>query len=360
MNPLSPILTDFFASHKNHFYLVTQEPMLCCTILMISSRYHTLRGVGGCSRAFFIHHRLWQHCQHLLLRLTLGQEKKSKARTRNIGSIEALLLMSEWHPRSLLFPPDADGWDSDFIMSHLDARDPPLTDEEVPVSSRWREDVVEPTKRFERMSWMVLSLALALAHELGAFDSSTRVLKPDDLVEIDAGMYLDHLELRRERLPSLLFVYINVLSSRIGCTSPMPSDANISAPVSRLLLQQREGRDWISFMKSWIGITKMSSSIMGELYPLMNAPMDLNTVDQFMSLVEEKQILITNWRHENLSTASKWHNPDLNNNATNSLSTGNNIYRYPFHRVSIPTGICQLYRNATRGTTSFGPRQPAL
>ncbi|KAJ5983126.1 hypothetical protein N7481_005225 [Penicillium waksmanii] len=304
MNPLSPILTDFFASHKNHFYLVTQEPMLCCTILMISSRYHTLRGVGGSSRAFFIHHRLWQHCQHLLLRLTLGQEKKSKARTRNIGSIEALLLMSEWHPRSLQFPPETDGWDSDFIMTHLDARDPPLTDEEVPVSARWREDVVEPTKRFERMSWMVLSSALALAHELGAFDPSTKVLKPDDLVEIDAEMYLDHLELRRQRLPSLLFVYINVLSSRIGCTSPMPYDTNISVPVSRLLLQQKEGREWISFMNSWIGITKMSSSMMGALYPLMNAPMVLDTADQFMSMVEEKQILIANWRQENLSTAT--------------------------------------------------------
>ena len=141
---------------------------------MISSRYHTLPGPGGSSRAFFIHHRLWQHCQHLLLRVTLGQEKISKAKTRNIGSIEALLLMSEWHPRSLQFPPETDGWDSDYIMTNLDARDPPPP-EELPVSSRWREDVVEPTKRFERMSWMVLSSALALAHELGAFDPNTRI-----------------------------------------------------------------------------------------------------------------------------------------------------------------------------------------
>lgn len=212
--------------------------------------------------------------------------------------------MSEWHPRSLQFPPDTDGWDSDFIMTHLDARDPPLTDEEVPVSARWREDVVEPTKRFERMSWMVLNSALALAHELGAFDPSTRVPKPDGLLGIDAEMYLEHLELRRQRLPSLLFVYMNVLSSRIGCTSPMPSDADISVPVSRLLLGQREGREWISFMNSWIEITKMSGSVMGALYPLMNAPMALDTAGRFMSMVEEKQILIANWRQEHLSTAS--------------------------------------------------------
>lgn len=359
MNPLSPILTDFFASRKNHFYLVTQEPMLCCTILMISSRYHTLRGVGGSSRAFFIHHRLWQHCQHLLLRVTLGQEKKSKARTRNVGSIEALLLMSEWHPRSLQFPPDTDGWDSDFIMTHLDARDPPLTDEEIPVSARWREDVVEPTKRFERMSWMVLSSALALAHELGAFDSSTRIPEPDGLLGIDAEMYLEHLELRRQRLPSLLFVYINVLSSRIGCTSPMPSDTNISVPVSMLLLRQKEGKEWVSFMNSWIGITKMSSSMMGALYPLMNAPMDFDTADRFMSMVEEKQILIANWRQENLSTAGVYYPTDrmFQGATADHLSTWDNIYRYTLHRVSIFADPGQLDWNAASGAASSNTRQ---
>ncbi|CAG8903485.1 unnamed protein product [Penicillium egyptiacum] len=104
MAPLSPVLTDFFASHKNQYYL----------------------------------------------------EKISKAKTRTIGSIESLLLMSEWHPRALQFPPEADGWDSDFLMTNPDVRDPPSLHEDIPVSSRWREDVVEPTKRFERMSWIEL------------------------------------------------------------------------------------------------------------------------------------------------------------------------------------------------------------
>jgi len=276
--------------------------MLCCTILMLSSRYHTLRGVGGCSRAFFIHHRLWQHCQHLLLRLTLGQEKLSKARTRNIGSIEALLLMSEWHPRSLQFPPDTDGWDSDFIMTHLDARDPPTSDEEVPVSARWREDVVEPTKRFERMSWMVLSSALALAHELGAFDPNIRFPNPDGLTGIDAEMYLEHLDLRRQRLPSLLFVYVNVLASRIGCTSPMPSNADISVPIALQMSRQRGPREWVSCMNSWINITKMTNSTMTELYPLINAQTAFDTTEQSLSTVEEKQTLIAIWRQENMNS----------------------------------------------------------
>lgn len=307
MHSFSPILTDFFALHQNHFYLVTQEPFLCCTILMISSRYHTLPGPGGSSRAFFIHHRLWQHCQHLLLRVTLGQEKISKAKTRNIGSIEALLLMSEWHPRSLQFPPETDGWDSDYIMTNLDARDPPPP-EELPVSSRWREDVVEPTKRFERMSWMVLSSALALAHELGAFDPNTRISKPDDLVDIDAEIYLEHLEVRRQRLPSLLFVMINALSSRIGCTSPMPSAVAVTVPESAFGLQEASGKEWALVMRSWIELTEMTSSIMDTLFPRLNSTFTRTSADTFMSIVEEKQILLGGWRQRNMTMiGGKYH-----------------------------------------------------
>lgn len=273
--------------------------MLCCVILMISSRYHTLPGVGSSSRAFFIHQRLWQHCQHLLLRLNLGQEKISKAKTRNIGSIEALILLSEWHPRALQYPPDADGWDSDFIMTHLDARDPPLSSEEMPVSDRWREDVVEPTKRFERMSWMVLSSALALAHELGVFDPSKRIPHPDDLARVDADIYLEHLELRRQRLPSLLFVYINVLSTRIGCTSPFPPETEVSSPDSKFL--EPKFCTWLGFMNSWIELTRLSCSIMAELSPLVNTSSGSSSVGAFVSVLENKQILLSDWREQSLS-----------------------------------------------------------
>lgn len=299
MAPLSPVLTDFFASHKNQYYLVTQEPMLCYTILMISSRYHTLPGVGGSSRSFFIHHRLWQHCQHLLLRITLGQEKISKAKTRTIGSIEALLLMSEWHPRALQFPPEADGWDSDFLLTNPDVRDPPSLNEDIPVSSRWREDVVEPTKRFERMSWMVLNSALALAHELGVFDSSARLPKQDDLVGLDAERYLEYIEVRRQRLPSLLFTSINALSSRIGCTSPVPSDVGISMPETRTSLQSID-RDWLLFMNAWIELMKLTNSVTDTLFPLMNISSSAGSSDTFIPVLERKQVLLASWQQRYL------------------------------------------------------------
>ncbi|KAJ5102189.1 hypothetical protein NUU61_004411 [Penicillium alfredii] len=300
MNPLSPILTDFFASHTSQFFLVTQEPMLCCTILMISSRYHTLPGAGGCSRAFFIHNRLWQHCQHLLLRLMLGQEKISKAKTRNIGSIEALLLMAEWHPRALQFPPDTDGWDSDFILTNPDGRDPPSRTEEMPVSDRWREDVVEPTKRFERMSWMALNSALALAHELGVFDLGLWLEKQDDSMGADAEMYVEHLERRRERIPSLLFVFINALSSRIGCTSPMPSHASLVFQELIGSSQSDNSKEWLRFMAAWIELTKLTTAVTDSFKSLINFGWPSGMADTALEILEGRQISLANWRQRNL------------------------------------------------------------
>ncbi|KAF7589495.1 hypothetical protein BBP40_004249 [Aspergillus hancockii] len=249
MSPLSPILTDFYNYSSNHYWLVTQEPMLCCTILMISSRYHVLPGLGGIARAYSIHHRFWQHCQHLILRIMLGQEKLSKAKTRHVGSIEALLLMSEWYPRAVNFPPENDGWDSDLILTEPDLRNPPASPEDIPMSDCWREDVVEPTRRSDRMSWMLVSTALALAHELGLFKAGQGSRETDfeaTVMRPDAEKYLQHLEWRCCRLPSLLYVFGNLLATRLGCTSLTPD-----VPVVKPAVSPHADRERIDFMASW-------------------------------------------------------------------------------------------------------------
>ncbi|KAL4936011.1 hypothetical protein BDV06DRAFT_216992 [Aspergillus oleicola] len=256
----TPILTDFFSSHNKHYWLITQEPVLCCTILMISARYHTLPGPCGSSRGFYIHNRLWQHCQHLILRIMLGQEKLSKAKTRHISSVEALLLLSEWYPLALHFPHETDGWDSDWMLTTHTMRDPPPNTEESLMQDRWKEDVVEPTRRSDRMSWMLVSSALALAHELGVFDLREQMSMTRGqgvMAGPDVENYLQDLELRRQRLPSLLFVTANLLASRIGCTSIMPELSKQSSS-DRLMAVDPE---WASFMSSWVDLTGLTKSL---------------------------------------------------------------------------------------------------
>jgi len=106
MSPLSPITRNWYGQHKNHHHLLAEEPTLCCTILTVSSRHHILPGLGGMSRGTLIHDRIWSTTKDLLIRTIFGQEKGVDPKTRNIGTVEALLLLTEWYPRSLHFPPD--------------------------------------------------------------------------------------------------------------------------------------------------------------------------------------------------------------------------------------------------------------
>lgn len=299
MAPLSPILTDFFASHRTHYWLITQEPVLCCTILMISSRYHTLPGPSGATRGFFIHNRLWQHCQHLILRIMLGQEKFSKAKTRHLGTVEALLLLSEWYPRALHFPPENDGWDSDLMLTAPSERDPPPVTEESPMQDRWREDVVEPTRRSDRMAWMLVSSALALAHELGVFSTSNRSdLGDSRIVEPDVKAYVYHLDVRRQRLPSLLYVIINNLSSRIGCTSLMPEKCQLTG------LHNLSGvsSEWARLMKSWVELTDFTRTLR-ETFFADASPRDRRQIDN--DLLGEWIGRLGLWRRQHQAVDSK-------------------------------------------------------
>ncbi|CAG8284293.1 unnamed protein product, partial [Penicillium nalgiovense] len=260
MSCLSPILTDFYSNHRFHYWLVTREPVLCSTILMISSRYHVLPGAGGESRNFFIHHRLWSHCQKLTMRLIFGQEKSTKSKVRSLGTVEALLLMSEWHPRALHFPPETDGWDDDLIPAP--PRNHENNDPGSAPGSRGVEDIIEPARRSDQMSWMLLGCALSLGHELGIFETEGSSSPADE------PEWRDQMTIRWQRVQRLLYVYINQLAWRIGCMSPIPQSLN------HAILGGRKpeglgppGSTWLTFMDSWIELTKLAKPVTDMLFP---------------------------------------------------------------------------------------------
>lgn len=300
MASLSPILTDFYSRHENHYWLVTQEPVLCCTILMISSRYHILPGVGGASRGFSIHHRLWQHCQHLVTRLIFGQEKGSKAKTRTICTIEALLLMSEWHPRALHFPPESDGWDSDLILSAVVDRDMSTTEDTSTPSSRWIEDVIEPARRSDRMSWMLLGCALTLAHELAVFEVDRDEVPSNSSASVDD---ISPIRVRKQRIRRLLYVFINQHASRLGCMSLMPQDLNHSVVAG---LQTCEGPEdeWQTFTKSWVELTRLTTSVSDMLFPSTSFTRKQLHNGRYISLLDHFRPLLKRWWENHFESKS--------------------------------------------------------
>lgn len=307
LSPLSPILTNFYANHQNHRLLVTHESVLCCTILMISSRYHVLPGIGGASRSFFIHHRLWQHCQNLIMRVILGQEKSStRSNTRTVGTIEALLLMSEWHPRSLHFPPESDGWDSDLTVKSADG-DREASSDDDRSSNRWLEDVIEPARRSDRMSWMLLGSALSLAHELGIFETEERGISISPSNAEDEAL-IEQNKLRKRRVQQLLYVYINQLSARIGCMSLMPQSLNhaIAGGLWAPDVTGEKPRDeWQTFMESWMDLTKLTRSVNDMFFPSASFARQQWHSGRYIGLLDHFRPLLRQWKARHLDAQGR-------------------------------------------------------
>ena len=293
MSCLSPILTDFYSNHRNHYWLITREPVLCCTILMISSRYHILPGAGGESRNFFIHHRLWQHCQQLTMRLIFGQEKSTKSKIRSLGTVEALLLTAEWHPRSLHFPPETDGWDDDLISTVPKPSE--YSDSNATSANRWLEDMIEPSRRSDQMSWMLLGCALSLAHELGIFETE------DSESTGEEQEWREQITLRRQRVQRLLYVYINQLAWRIGCMSPIPQSLNHAVLGGRKPRGlSPPGSTWLTFMDSWIELTKLAQSVTDMFFPSAKFARQQLHSGRYVGLLEHFRPLLNQWKDKYL------------------------------------------------------------
>ncbi|PVH77345.1 hypothetical protein DL98DRAFT_638236 [Cadophora sp. DSE1049] len=282
MSDLSPILPQSVGYHENHYRLICEEPMLCTTILMISSRYHTLPGVGGISRGYYIHQRLWHHCEHLLQRVMLGQEKTSSAKTRTLGTIESFLLISEWNPRAILFPPDTDGWDAQLLSNRPEPRHRLLVqDQSSP--ARWREDVFLPAKRSDCMSWMLVGAATNLASELGVFTESRSGATPN-------------ISPRHARIQKLIFVYVNQIATRLGCASLLPQNIlHLVSGSSQLEPVSTADHHWGVFMERWIEITKLMKTSLALLFPSAAISREMILDGRYITLLQHFAPSLSAW-----------------------------------------------------------------
>lgn len=266
---------------------------------MISSRHHQPPGAGGAVRADYIHARLWRHIEHLVQRITFGSEKYSIAKSRTLGSIQALLLITEWHPRSIHFPPEYDGWDASLAPAVDDAFTPKPRDSEA--SRRWREDVFEPAKRSDRLSWMLVGLATTLAHELGVFR----------LVDEAENAQSTPTASSKLRIRRLLYLYGTQLSLRIGCTSIFPQEALQDIGQTDRLDQStmpHPNRDREVILSKWIDITRMLATVADVFFSSSSATKQMLRTTRYLTLINHFQPLLDSWYkdYEQMSYPSKF------------------------------------------------------
>ncbi|KAL4894229.1 hypothetical protein BDV59DRAFT_207238 [Aspergillus ambiguus] len=294
--PLSPVLTDRYCEHRYHDQLIREEPMLCCTLLMISSRFFILPGAGGVSRSHFIHHRLWQYCELLIRRIMLGQEKYSTAKTRVVGSIESLMLISDWHPRSVHFPPDTEGWDGELISPEYDRANRLQTTGDVPLI-RWREDVFEPAKRSERISWMLLGAAMSLAYELGVFSESSNQADLNSCGQ-------DHQSVRIYRARKLLCIYTMQMAVRMGSSASLLPDHISFAPMASSRVSPINPQ-WEAYMNLWMKLTRLMKSASAMLFQSMPYVKQQLISGNYHALLQQVTTSIVGWHEEYTSLSYK-------------------------------------------------------
>lgn len=263
LSPLTPIVVPDYRDHAYHGKLLKEEPMLVITLLTIASRYSQPSGhtnAGAASRAYLIHEKLWKYLQGMIDRMIFGQEQfgggfcgagqqpgsdvnpLSRKGLRTLGTVESLMLLTEWHPRALHFPPGDD--DDELVLpDDLDHEKGPKAEMYKGVGDKRIDSWLEPCWRSDRMCWMLLGNAMSLAFEIGVFDETSET-------EFEqANQHLSHATVkayfrRKNHLKNLLIIYVTQTSGRLGLTSMLPKidqrDENfIGGPTPNELYQQR-------------------------------------------------------------------------------------------------------------------------
>ncbi|TGZ82515.1 hypothetical protein EX30DRAFT_354598 [Ascodesmis nigricans] len=324
MHPLSPTLTNPSLLHasnpRHHHMLLRHEPFLATVILTVASRYMTLPGPGGASRSFAIHDMLWREVRNAFERIMWGGgwgglgiikpigvsanvpvAPPNGATTgrglRTLGTVEALMVLTEWHVRGIHFPMDVE--ESDWGIEISD-------DESEPVPKlasmggivmeglgERLENILEPAYRSDRMSWMLLGNALALAYELGVFDETEGTVSPAPTPPATgkSGESQVPFRVRSRRIQRLLVVYIMQLASRIGWTSMIPRGVRETVRNQQTPLPPNP--DWSNpndlqdaVFTFWVELSMFMTSSAEVLFPNKIATRELMRTGRYVSLLE--------------------------------------------------------------------------
>ncbi|KNG87290.1 hypothetical protein ANOM_004949 [Aspergillus nomiae NRRL 13137] len=169
---LLPIIPLWYSVPARYGTLADEEPVLTISLVTIASRYHVLSGFNGQARSERIHWRTWPWVQRLFQSSMWGSRAM-----RSLGSITALLLFIEWHPRAINSPEDliSDCADMEIFEPHSQLSDgeAALPGTETAESYRRPDPSSIPEKlnlvatAYRSNKMMLLSTAIALAKEIG-------------------------------------------------------------------------------------------------------------------------------------------------------------------------------------------------
>lgn len=310
MSPLTPIALPDYRGPDKHATLLENEPMLAVTMLMIASRYMTLSGPGAQGRSHAIHARLWPFVQRMIDRVVWGRELSgttlhpdetqpgcdvnplSRKGLLTLGTVESLLLLTEWHPRMMHFPADED--DTQLMAP----KDPAVLINE-PSSDKGAgghalTSWLEPCFRSDRMCWILLNMAMTVASQIGVFD-------PDCSRHLQgvSPEQQDIYQRRRLHIKSVILGYITQTSGRMGVTAMLPqgyAEPALSELYNPKRSSFRDTKDVV--LHFWLRLASLVKINNEELYANRQQTRDIIKTGKYRELLQRIKPALVQWRRE--------------------------------------------------------------
>ncbi|KAF5975828.1 ARO80-positive transcription regulator of ARO9 ARO10 [Fusarium coicis] len=264
--PLKPVIPSFYRDRATYGQLVTEEPLLVICLVTLSSRYFPLPGDHGEIRSERIHWQAWRILQRSLQSVMWGSTT-----TRSLGAIASMLLLIDWHVKAINNPSDfTEGEDE--VHGHAESHGLKVSSNTDSftgqrrygmVSLMERLNIVSPAYRSNKMSWSLLSNAIALAHEGCCFQNESS----------SSRFSHSNLDSVRKEWNGLLCVFLYIadegLATRLGLEPLLPEksrqivkdrfattfaeslpDSHLWEGYFELSIETRKGRDFLLSLKS--------------------------------------------------------------------------------------------------------------
>ncbi|KAJ9604202.1 zinc finger transcriptional activator [Cladophialophora chaetospira] len=316
--PMTPVVFPDFKSPVSHHTLLADEPILALAILAIASRHMPLSGNAAVSRSFHIHDKLWTHLRRQVERLLWGQEqfgggfcgggntaKIQETNTgqitwqgslRTLGTIEALLLLTDWQPRALHFPPgdEENGLLDRSLLVPIEPNSKSAGPTDQRLSTRDYDNLpyaswLEPAWRSDKMSWMILGLAQSLAFELGVFDTNHFNCRHDHGPASECA--------RKRRVRNLVLVYVAQTSGRMGIQSSLNVEEWVTDTIWDMTSRKQEHPTDL-MQACWVHIARIMHQANREIFSSHQFTKDLTASGRYKESIATFTPLLEKWKND--------------------------------------------------------------
>lgn len=200
----------------------------------------------------------------------------------------SLLLLSDFHPRSVHFPP-CDDDDEILVPGNEETNETAPTDVEgqkgLTAGQASFTNWTEPALRSDRMCWSLVGAAHTLAYELGLFGSFVPTAQANSV--------------RSKRIERLLYIYITQTSGRLGLASMFPParDENDFAYLQQILFYEKPQNqpEEDTVLSCWVEVASIMRYCNLRFFPSKDETHNLILNGEYLDHLSQVRPLLHSW-----------------------------------------------------------------